>query len=154
MRLLGVDIGGVIIEPADGDEDTSFFGRNYLHTPPVAGAFDALASLGGAFDAVHLVSKCSEDTSRRTLQWLAYHDFAARTGIGPDRVHFCRTRPEKGPIAADLGLTHFVDDNLEVLGYLTTVAHRYLFRTVAADPPAGIVPVTGWPELASLLMAT
>jgi hypothetical protein len=151
MRLLGVDIGGVIIEPADDDEDTSFFGPNYLHTPPVLGAFDALAALGGAFDAVHLVSKCGEDTSRRTLEWLAHHDFAGRTGIGPDRVHFCRTRAEKGPIAADLGLTHFVDDKLEVLGYLTTVAHRYLFRTVVADPPAGVVRVAGWPELVALL---
>jgi hypothetical protein len=151
MRLLGVDIGGVIIEPADEDEDTSFFGPNYLQTPPVDGAFAALATLGTTFDAVHLVSKCGEDTSRRTLEWLAHHDFAARTGIGTDRVHFCRTRPEKGPIAADLGLTHFVDDKLEVLGYLTTVPHRYLFRTEFDSAPAGIVPVSGWPELVTLL---
>src|SRR4029079_7886661 len=58
MRRLGVDIGGVIIEPADGDADTSFFGAHYLRTPVVHGAFDALAALGPAFDEVHLVSKC------------------------------------------------------------------------------------------------
>jgi hypothetical protein len=69
-------------------------------------------------------------------------------------VHFCRTRPEKGPIAADLGLTHFVDDNPEVLGFLTTVAHRYLFRTALTGRPAGVVRVAGWPELVPLLLPT
>jgi len=30
--------------------------------------------------------------------------------------------------AKDSGITHFVDDRLEVLGYLTTVGVRYLFQ--------------------------
>ncbi|MEV0154471.1 hypothetical protein AB0H57_12125 [Micromonospora sp. NPDC050686] len=108
MRRMGVDVGGVIIEPADSDEDT----------------------------------------------------FHARTGIGPDRLHFCRTRPEKGPIAARLGLTHFVDDRLEVLGYLDTVGHRYLFRPRPAEVAAhaGHLPavrrVASWPELVAALRAT
>jgi hypothetical protein len=150
MRL-GVDIGGVIIEAFPEGDEMSFFGPNYLRTPPVAGAFEALATLGGTFDAVHLVSKCSDEHARQTRQWLAHHGFAAHTGIDPDRVHFCRTRAEKGPIAADLGLTHFVDDRPDVLAYLTTVPHRYLFRTVVADPPAGITPVASWPDLVELL---
>ncbi|GAA4570717.1 hypothetical protein GCM10023176_29910 [Micromonospora coerulea] len=95
----------------------------------------------------------------RTRHWLAHHDFHRRTGIGPERLRFCRTRPEKGPIAARLGLTHFVDDRLEVLGYLDTVGHRYLFRprpdevTAHAAHLAGVHRVESWPELAATLRA-
>ncbi|WP_405434135.1 hypothetical protein [Micromonospora sp. NBC_00617] len=159
MRRLGVDIGGVLIEPADDDADTSFFGAHYLRTPMVDGAFDALAALGPAFDEVHLVSKCGESTERRTREWLAHHDFTARTGIPVERVHFCRTRPAKAPIARQLELTHFVDDRLEVLGYLDSVPHRYLFRPRRAEVAAyaallpRVRPVQSWAELADLLRA-
>lgn len=157
MRRLGVDIGGVIIEPADDDADTSFFGAHYLRTPAVVGAFDALSALGPAFDEVHLVSKCGEATERRTRDWLAHHDFPARTGIPVERVHFCRTRPDKAPIARRLGLTHFVDDKLEVLGYLDSVPHRILFRPRKAEVAAhaALLPrvrrVESWSELTPLL---
>ncbi|MFF5180955.1 hypothetical protein ACFY2Q_23245 [Micromonospora sp. NPDC000316] len=159
MRRLGVDIGGVLIEPSDEDADTSFFGANYLRTPMVDGAFDALAALGPAFDEVHLVSKCGEATERRTRGWLAHHDFSARTGIPADRVHFCRTRRAKAPIARELGLTHFVDDRLEVLGYLDSVPYRFLFRPRPAEVAAhaALLPhvhrVESWPDLTSLLRA-
>ncbi|MFF5173010.1 hypothetical protein ACFY3U_10285 [Micromonospora sp. NPDC000089] len=159
MRRLGVDVGGVIIERSEGDEDTSFFGPNYLRTPPVPGVFEALAQLVGGFDETYVVSKCEEPTERRTRDWLAHHDFHARTGIGPDRLHFCRTRPEKGPIAERLGLTHFVDDKLEVLGHLANVGHRYLFRPRQQEVDAhaaqlpGVHRVESWPELVALLTA-
>lgn len=159
MRRLGVDIGGVIIEPADDDADTSFFGAHYLRTPAVVGALDALAALGPAFDEVHLVSKCGEATERRTRDWLAHHDFPARTGIPVERVHFCRTRPDKAPIARRLDLTHFVDDKLEVLGYLDSVPHRILFRPRKAEVAthAALLPrvrrVESWSELTPLLRA-
>ncbi|MGC4869788.1 hypothetical protein ACLQ3B_30595 [Micromonospora sp. DT53] len=159
MRRLGVDIGGVIIEPADEDADTSFFGAHYLRTPAVDGAFDALAALGSAFDEVHLVSKCGEATEGRTRQWLTHHDFSARTGIPVERAHFCRTRPDKAPIARRLGLTHFVDDKLEVLGYLDSVPYRFLFRPRRAEVAAhaALLPhvhrVESWSELTPLLRA-
>ncbi|WBB69751.1 hypothetical protein [Micromonospora sp. WMMD812] len=157
MRRLGVDIGGVIIEPADDDADTSFFGRNYLRTPSVAGVFDALAALAGAFDEVHLVSKCGEATEQRTREWLSHHDFHRLTGIPTSRLHFCRTRPAKAPIARRLGLTHFVDDKLEVLSYLDSVPHRYLFRPRPAEVAAHaahlpvVHRVESWPELVTAL---
>jgi hypothetical protein len=130
MRALGVDVGGVVIQRADDDADTSFFGGNYLATPAVPGAFEALAGLVSQLfgERVFLVSTCGVETERRTLEWLAHHDFHRRTGIPPHQVHFCRRRADKAPIAASLSLTHFVDDRLEVLGYLRTVRHRYLFR--------------------------
>jgi hypothetical protein len=171
MWRLGVDIGGVIIQPADNqfsaerhrpdkaDADTSFFGDHFLRTPPVPGVFDGLATLVGEVfgEQVHLVSKCGERTERRTRQWLAHHDFHARTGVRPEHVRFCRRRPDKAPIAAELGLTHFVDDRLEVLSYLTTVPNRYLFRPHETEVQAHLAylpavrRVETWPELVAAL---
>lgn len=155
---LGIDVGGVIIQPADEDDDTSFFGDNYLRTPPVPGAFEAIAELRRTFDdRMYIVSKCGERTRRRTVEWLNHHDFHRRTGIVSERVHFCFTRPDKAPIAVKLGLTHFVDDRLEVLGYLDTVTHRYLFhpdeREIAkhARHLPHVRRVETWPDLVTAL---
>lgn len=156
-----MDVGGVIIEPADEDADTSFFGENYLRTPPMPGVFEGLATLVAARfgPAVHLVSKCGEQTEAHTRQWLAHHDFHGRTGVPAQNVHFCRTRAAKAPIAADLALTHFVDDKLEVLSYLTTVPHRFLFRPRPAEVAAhaqhlsDVRRVESWPDLVAVLEA-
>jgi hypothetical protein len=159
MDALGVDIGGVIITHDDDVEDTSFFGESFLRTPPVPDAFESLAALvrDRFGDRVHLVSKCGEETEVRTRRWLAHHDFYAVTGIAADRVHFCRERADKAPIAARLGLTHFVDDRLEVLSFLTTVANRFLFRPTQAEVEAhwghlgSVKRVESWPELVATL---
>lgn len=129
-EVLGVDIGGVIIDRVNDGTDTSFFSENYLRTTAVPEAFNALQKLveNRFGENVHLVSKCGRKVSEKTLMWLAHHSFYDLTGIGQDRVHFCRERHEKAGICEKLGITHFVDDRLEVLGNLTTVGELYLFQ--------------------------
>ena len=82
--------------------------------------------------------------------------FFKDTGIAEDHLHFCRTRPDKAPICRDLGITHFVDDRLDVLGYLTTVDCRILFRGESGGrqplPPEGVTVATGWPEVLQILL--
>jgi hypothetical protein len=133
--VLGIDIGGVIIDRVNDDTDTSFFGDNYLKTTAVPGAFEAIKSLVDRRFQGHayVVSKCGKNVERKTREWLAHHDFYRRTGLHEDDVHFCRKRHEKAPICARLGITHFVDDRLEVLSYLETVPHKYLFRPDEAE---------------------
>lgn len=131
MDALGVDIGGVIIGRVDNNADTSFFGDNYLATPASPDVFDVLARLvkHRFGPRVYLVSKCGQRVQNRSLEWLAHHRFYERTGISPERVRFCRERSGKAAIAAELGLTHFVDDRLEVLGYLVgIVAGLFLYQ--------------------------
>jgi hypothetical protein len=130
IEKLGVDVGGVIIDRINDNTDTSFFSDNYLATTAVPGAFEALARLSAEqFDSrVFLVSKCGPRVEAKTREWLAHHDFHGRTGIAADRLHFCRQRRDKAGICETLGITHFVDDRLEVLGYLTSVPNRYLFQ--------------------------
>jgi hypothetical protein len=132
-EVLGVDIGGVIIDPVNDGMDTSFFGDNFLRTTAVPGAFEVLRKLSERFSRIVLVSKCKERTQEKTLQWLAHHDFYALTGIEVDNVHFCRERYEKSGICERQEVTHFVDDRLEVLSYLTSVNHLYLFRPRAEE---------------------
>lgn len=132
-EVLGVDVGGVIIDRVNDGTDTSFFGRNFLLTTPVAGVFDALRQLGERFDQIVLVSKCGPSTEDRTRQWLAHHNFYDRTGIVESDVYFCRERREKSPICRQLGVTHFIDDKLEVLSYLETVSRLYLFQPVETE---------------------
>ncbi len=137
---LGVDIGRVIIGGGGpGGNDTQFFSGDtarMLATPAVPGAFDTLARLVPHFAQVWLVSKCGERVQRRTRQWLDHHDFAARTGIPGDHLRFCLKRPEKAGHCADLGITHFVDDKLDVHQALRgVVPHRYLFGPQRTPPP-------------------
>lgn len=126
--VLGVDVGGVIIDRVNDNTDTSFFGRNYLQTTAVADAFEVLRALTDYFDKIVVVSKCGQQTQDKTLQWLQQHDFYGITGIQKSDVHFCRERRDKSGICRRLNVTHFVDDRLEVLSYLETVEHLYLFQ--------------------------
>ena len=135
IEKLGVDIGGVLIDRINDNTDTSFFGDNYLKTTTVPNAFESVKRLAAARfgDEVHLVSKCGPNIERKSREWLAHHDFHAETGVPPERMHFCRRRQDKAPICKSLGLTHFIDDRLEVLSYLKSVPHLFLFMPRPAE---------------------
>jgi hypothetical protein len=156
---LGVDIGRVIIDGSahpDGG-DTAFFTGDtaaMLRTPAVPGAFAALARLVERFEGrVWLVSKCGERVQGRTLLWLAHHEFAARTGIPLEHVRFCRRRPDKAIHCAELGITHFVDDKLDVHQALRgVVAHRYLFGP-HATAPSWVLHTPTWNDAEAALTA-
>lgn len=127
---LGVDIGRVII--AGDGPDTSFVGgseEDALRAPAMPGAFDALRRLHAHFEGrVWLVSKCGAKVQTRTRTWLAHHRFFETTRIDPSHLFFCRTRPEKAPICAKLGITCFVDDRADVLACMEGVVEtRVLF---------------------------
>jgi hypothetical protein len=159
--VLGVDVGGVIVTLTDRDEDTSFFGTRPLETPAVEGVFQALATLSQQRFAgrIHLVSKAGPKVAANTSHWLGHHDFFGRTGIAETSVHFVRERRDKADVCRRLGITHFVDDRLDVLAHLETVEHRFLFRggSDSPDPPGGlpdwVTPADTWEELVRLLTA-
>jgi hypothetical protein len=158
---LGIDIGKVIIDgpahPRGGD--TAFFQGDtatYLATPAMAGSFAAIARLTESFGGrVWLVSKCGARIEGRSRRWLDHHDFFGRTGIDPDHLRFCRQRPDKAVHAAELGLTHFVDDRPDVLRHLAgIVPHRFLFGPQRRRPATGLViPVTDWADAEQAILA-
>jgi len=157
--VLGVDIGGVIIDRVREERDAT--GRGYGDAPPVEGAFAAIARLvaGRFHDRVWLVSRCEAADEPEIRAWLGARDFFRTTGVAPGRVRFCRERHEKAPICRALGITHFVDDRLEVLGpMLGIVPHLYHLRSRAAEDgrvPAivrGVTSVAAWGEIVSALL--
>jgi hypothetical protein len=136
-EALGIDIGGVIIDRVHEDRaGAPARDPGYACAMPMDQAFDVIAQLRVRrfHERIWLVSRCDEALEPVLLEWLQRHDFFAVTGMADDHVHFCRQRRDKLAIARQLGLTHFIDDRLEVLGRLVgTVPHLYHFHSRAAD---------------------
>lgn len=164
MSKLGIDIGGVIISRANDHTDTSFFSPNYLRTSAVPGVFEGIRRLVDVVgtDNVFIVSKATDPTAERSREWLLHHDFYKRTGMKAENVFFCHERKDKAPICARLGITHFIDDKLEVLSYLETVLYKIGFevrpydRRKYADQPIMLetTMVGSWPDAVAFIEAT
>lgn len=150
MERLGIDIGRVIIGPVIGGRaDTSFLSGGMdraLQTPAAEGALEAIAVLVRRFAGrVWLVSKCGARVERKSRRWLDHCDFYGRTGLPRDQLEFCLERRDKAPIARTLGLTHFIDDHLDVLRPMRRdVAHLFLFGEQARPAPPWVEPVIDW----------
>lgn len=131
---LGVDFGRVIHGglPAPGDDDTAFLDGSFeeaLASPATEGVYDVLPGLVQAFEGrAWIISKCGDRIRKRTLAWLDHHDFYARTGLPEENVRFCRKREEKAGHCAELGITHMIDDRLDVHRAIREIVpYRYLF---------------------------
>jgi len=133
-NILGIDIGNVIT--AGGNE---IFNINFLETKQMPGAFEMIKKLVAHFDRAHvwLVSKCGERTEQRTKQWLESYGFYESTGVARGHVLFCRERHEKAPICKWIGITHFIDDRLEVLSHISRITPTpkglYLFKPLPKE---------------------
>jgi hypothetical protein len=149
-KRLGLDFGRVIND--SGTTDTSFLQGDddeAMRTPAMAGVYEVLPRLVDRFGGrVWIVSKCGEKIQRRTLQWLTHNHFYRRTGVAETNVRFCRQRPEKAVHCAELGITHFVDDRVDVHRALEgVVPHRYLFGPQQTRPPRGLCHTPTWFDL-------
>lgn len=129
----GTDIGGVLAAHATL-EFLEQPGR-HLAVPEIEGAFDAVRQLREEKfgDEAYVISMCDEAIEARSREWLTHTNFVERTGVEWDRVIYCRTFAEKAQIAGRLGLTHFVDDRLEVMGGFNNGERLYLFQPNAKE---------------------
>lgn len=161
-EALGVDIGGVIISKVGGEADTSFSSTNYLETAEVPGALEVIKQLVDYRfgERVYLVSKCGPRVQAKTLRWLKQHHFFERTGVKPKHVRFCLERSDKEAICRKLGITHFIDDRVDVLQSLKSVRHRFLLdpssrtsdRERRAGSPNAIRIASRWSEIGEVLL--
>lgn len=158
---LGVDFGRVIQGAAlpDGGEDTVFLSggiEQALATPPSDDAFEVLARLVARFDGrVWVISKCGPRIQERTLRWLEYREFYEQTGVARERVRFCRKRAEKAIHCAGLGITHMIDDRLDVhVALRGLVPNLYLFGAQAQPAPEWVRHTPNWPEVERAIAAT
>lgn len=127
MRI-GIDIGNVII--GGKGNDTQFFTEDYLATPCVPYADNALFKLWQGRHEIHLISKCGEKTEKKTMEWLKKNHYLSWGLFPVHRIHFVRKRELKAPMAQALELDIFIDDRQDVLDYMVgIVPHLILFRS-------------------------
>lgn len=168
--VLGLDVGGVLVDRVSDRTDTSFMGNRPMETPAVKGSLTAVQRLVVHFgQRVHIISKAGPQVAGLTTRWLTVHgyieEYFSSNGVETDGVqiprtnlHYVRSRREKDPVAHALGITHFVDDRLDVLDNLSSVPHRFLFtgglgsHTVPVDVPTGIVRVNDWSTLTEMIL--
>ncbi len=149
---IGLDFGGVIVRSRasiEGEDTRLAEGEGAEVALPGAfeGVRELVAMCGGE---VWIVSKAWPRMQARTLAWLDAAAFHERTGLDRGHVRFCLERADKAGICRELGITHFVDDQMEVLEALRgTVPHLYRFGEPGegADPPPWATCVSEWPEL-------
>lgn len=143
MRL-GVDIGGVIIKRISDVGDTSVAAA-VAETPEEPGALAAIKTLVELFEGnVWLVSKCYESMQKKTWKWLRHHKFFAQTGVLPSRVLFCHERAWKTQICVDLGITHFIDDRIDVLEPMRNGVVSRVFQFGVEETASWATPLPDW----------
>ncbi|MBU1754844.1 GrpB family protein [Patescibacteria group bacterium] len=149
--ILGVDIGGVVLDFIPYlHKDIDF-----LEIPEIEGAIDSIAELNSSRfkNRVHIVSRYTGEGPAKVLGWLRNKDFFTRTGIPEENFHPCALRHEKAPICVDLGITHFIDDQIEVLSHMVgKVPNLYLFGDAEHKPDFGetyqhVLMVPTWPQV-------
>lgn len=152
---IGIDIGRVILADATDRKDSIFSRDNYLNAKFVPHAIEAVEGIVELLrpDSVFLVSKCMPVIQQRTKEILHKNLFFDKTGVVEENVFFCEHRSDKGPIAANLNLTHFIDDRAGILKSLPlSVQKKFLFIADMNEPidyeyirkKSDIYPVRGW----------
>lgn len=156
-RRIGIDVGGVIINSlANDNTDTNFRGDDFMKTTAVPDVFDAVRQIVERYSAenVYIVSKCGAVIENKTRLWLPGNGFYESTGFNVDNLRFCIGRADKAPIVHELGITDFIDDKEEVLGYMKgIVGRRYLFGPQTSElQDTDIIVVNTWKETLSHLV--
>jgi len=150
-EILGVDIGGVVLDFIPYlHKDIDF-----LEIPEIENAIESITLLNKTRfqNRTHVVSRYTGDGPSKVLEWLRHKEFFIRTGIPEEKFHSCALRHEKAPICVDLGITHFVDDQIEVLSHMIgKVPNLYLFgsaesRTEFSEAYPHVQKVSSWSEL-------
>ena len=128
-RILGLDFGNVIRPSVPDGQHGSFDlpDDSYLESPDFPEAKPCLLKAKSYFDEIHLVSRSTDGRWDDRRKWLTQRGYDEI--FRPNRIHFCPEYKDKVKICEELGVTHFVDDNLfKVLSLLKTVPRLFWFR--------------------------
>lgn len=157
-RVLGVDVGGVIIDVPTrlGPHEWPDVKRRILSIPPVV-PFAAMRRVFDSFEHIYLVSAAGdEEVARTTVEWLRHWNFWEQTGTFEQNLFFCPVRYgakleilRRLPHSIDI----FVDDRPENLEELREVVDILFFfdRGEGENPPSCATTIRSWDELAGKL---
>ena len=147
-RIAHVGVGAVSIR------------RNLRSSPPVRGAFDAIARLARErFNGrVYVVSKARVHMQEIFDIWLHDHQFYPRTGVRQEDIYLHPETVKKAGIYSHLAITHLVAPRLDELRSLADVPQQFLLggRPVDKGRLRRALPnaqqVASWEELTDLLL--
>lgn len=158
-KCLGLDLAGVIVQIDEDAEKDKKRPKNTSQILPFDGALQVIKKLKEVFgERIFIISVAKEEREKPTVEWLSSHGFLEV--IPQEKIFFCRQRNEKGAICEQLGVTHFVDDQPEVLFHLKSVPNKYLFcpsffrpRDNEFSQKFDGVKVSSWAELEEKLLS-
>lgn len=114
---IGIDINGVLM-PYTKCEDVAANG-GVIATKPFPGAFNVVKRLVKKFGKknVFLLSRAPREARKESDErWLRKHRFCEQTGVPESNVvMYIGKQEEKAAKARELGITHMIDDRLDVL---------------------------------------
>ena len=130
-EVVGVDIGGVIIEHVEtSDVPMALLSASrYLEAAEVSNAMEGLACLVRRFQPanVWIVSKAGPEIQQRSLHWFEHHDVYDRTGLLRQNVVFVRKKRDKAAVINAKHITLMIDDSISVL------------RPILCETPAHVI---------------
>ncbi len=136
--VLGIDFGKTICNILNGQKKylPAEMQPHFLENPFVEGAPEVIGELVQAIGAknLYIVSKAVLLSELPIQEWLREKHFWELTGMRSYHLHFCRERKDKAAICEKLGITHFIDDRLEVLYHLESVPTRVALNPRPEDP--------------------
>lgn len=157
---IGLDVGGVLLDRSIGADEASFFGNRPMDTPVMPGALEAVRALALLFEGrIVILSRAGPRTKALSRSWLGMHGFLGEDSVPPSNVYFVDRRSEKAPLCRALGVTHFIDDHLDVLSGMQ-VPFRILFGGSAVPAESGdilpprVVSCNDWPEVLGFVQQT
>ena len=157
--VLGIDIGGVVTKiPIGSNRDDSFLGKDPLLTPKMEDSFTVISELAKQYRIV-FITRAGGPTRRALADWFRDQQFFESTELSMGRVFYTSTRDEKIGVAMDQGVTHFIDDRLEVLmGMLGIVPNLIAFQARPSDKERysftsqKVLHADSWNEVRRLLL--
>ncbi len=132
MEALCVDMGNVIIDHLGFGTTEQFVNEgNYCEIPPVKDVLFFLAKLNAERfkNNVYVIYNATGVADSKIDSWLDCNDFCEITKIERNRIIRSKGGRNKTGFCIEKGISHFIDDRLEVLSYLfNVVPNLFLFR--------------------------
>ncbi len=120
------------------------------HSTLMQGAFDGLATLRDYGVSYALISLQQNPIHAQHL--LEHHGLWGEY-FTPENMYFAKNGEEKSRFASEIGVTHFVDDEANILSLMPQVPHRILFDSFDQfSPEPDLLRVRSWSELVPLLI--
>lgn len=161
---LGIDLGNVIIDHVSfGTTREYVLSGDYQAIPPVPGAVDALITLIANESVMRcmIIYNATDVVEEKVASWVAR--WVPPTVRSSDKFACQRSLSgrDKALDCLRFGLTHFVDDRMEVMKRLRgRVPHLFLFRPNDDEKREHyggedfFVEADGWPEVLRVLLPT